>query len=163
MRDCQLAERGTHQQLMQRQGGYYELVSCDAASQQKQQQQPQQKAADTTAAADGMTGIVKSLTFLYKLSLLTSLKPQFILRNALTGSSLSGHLCTAHVCIFTHIPCETLSQILTYDVLVPETGAPGGRFTTDEKYASTAGILKNFGVFYKVTYSSVLALITSYS
>ena len=52
MRDCQLAERGTHQQLMQLQGGYYQLVSCDAASQQQQQQQdkqPQRRAAETAA------------------------------------------------------------------------------------------------------------------
>ena len=53
MRDCQLAERGTHQQLMQLQGGYYQLVSCDAASQQQQQQQqdkqPQRRAVETAA------------------------------------------------------------------------------------------------------------------
>ena len=52
MRDCQLAERGTHQQLMQLQGGYCQLVSCDAASQHRQQHnnQPEGRPADTAAA-----------------------------------------------------------------------------------------------------------------
>ena len=53
MRDCQLAERGTHEQLMQMQGGYYQLVSCDAASQQQQQPPPAGKSAPEVAAADG--------------------------------------------------------------------------------------------------------------
>ena len=75
MRDCQLAERGTHQQLMQLQGGYYQLVSCDAASQQEQQQQqkkPEQKAADK-AAVDGTAGTAQSPTiFAIYFSLLSS-------------------------------------------------------------------------------------------
>ncbi|KAF0311378.1 Multidrug resistance-associated protein 5 [Amphibalanus amphitrite] len=53
MRDCKLAERGTHDQLMELQGGYYQLVSCDAAS----QQQEHQKKPETDKKAQELCGL----------------------------------------------------------------------------------------------------------
>ncbi|XP_043227096.1 multidrug resistance-associated protein 5-like [Amphibalanus amphitrite] len=85
MRDCKLAERGTHDQLMELQGGYYQLVSCDAAS----QQQEHQKKPETDKKAQ--------------------------------------------------------------EVAAPEdTGGTGGKFTSEETFISTAGIFKNFFMFYKL-------------
>ncbi|KAF0311377.1 Multidrug resistance-associated protein 5 [Amphibalanus amphitrite] len=65
MRDCKLAERGTHDQLMELQGGYYQLVSCDAASQQQEQQKKPEdgKKAEEKAATDGRTGTALYLQY----------------------------------------------------------------------------------------------------
>ena len=152
MRDCQLAERGTHQQLMQLQGGYYQLVSCDAASQQEQQQQqqqkkkPEQKAADT-APVDGTAGTAQSPTIfaIYLSQLSWSSEPHFFLQQPYVTSTQTQPTYESNFS-----PCHV--------VLISENGTPGGRFTTDENYSSTAGTFKNFGIFCKVTYNVYVSI-----
>ena len=156
MRDCQLAERGTHQQLMQLQGGYYQLVSCDAASQQQQQQQQQdkqpQRRAANTAATEG-TPLYWSDRQLLSITPVDTVAglfdvpfEKFVPHKIIHGHAIIFEL--AFLATKSNKTNKTSAQTTACDV--SETGAPGGRFTTDEKHTSTAGMLRNFIVFYKV-------------